>query len=107
MKASVILLSLLALSCLAAYPLAKGRSHVVTINDMRFDPATIQISKGDVIAWTNNDDRDHTVEAADGSFKSGNLSNGKSFKQTFAKPGTFNYGCGYHPRMKGTVEVTE
>jgi plastocyanin len=79
----------------------------VSIVSMRFDPAKIEIRKGESITWTNNDDRDHTIEASDGSFKSGNLSRGKTYRYTFKKTGTYNYGCGLHPRMKGTVVVKE
>ncbi len=31
----------------------------------------------------------------------------KSFSVTFTKAGTFNYGCAYHPTMKGTVTVVD
>ena len=43
---------------------------------MQFTPASINVKVGDTVVWTNNDDRDHTVVADDGSFKSGNLGRG-------------------------------
>ena len=76
----------------------------VSMHDLKFDPATIEIKTGETIKWTNNDDRDHTVVSKD-NFKSGNLSKGDTFEHTFAKAGKFNYACSYHPRMKAVVIV--
>ena len=72
---------------------------------MKFDPPTVEIAPGDSVIWTNKDDRDHTVSAADGSFKSESLQHGETFKHVFKKPGKFSYSCSLHPRMKGTVIV--
>jgi plastocyanin len=80
----------------------------VTIQDLAYSPAQITISKGQSVTWTNQDSRDHTVKSADGSpasFTSPNLSPGQSFTQSFPTPGTYPYGCAYHPRMKGTITV--
>lgn len=79
----------------------------VSIQEMKFNPSSLDINVGDVVRWTNNDERDHTVVAADGSFKSGNLRRGDSFEHTFDKAGKFAYSCSYHPRMKGTVNVSQ
>lgn len=99
--------SLILLTCLAATALQAGGRQTVTIREMKFTPATLNIKVGDTVTWTNADDRDHTVVAADDSFKSGNLGTGQSFDFTFTKPGTFVYTCTYHPRMRGTVVVTD
>jgi plastocyanin len=77
----------------------------VTIAQMQFTPAEVHVKVGDTVVWTNNDDRDHTVIAADGSFSSGNISSGQSFSHKFTAVGNFGYGCKYHPRMKGMVVV--
>src|SRR2546430_13943093 len=79
----------------------------VTIKGMQFSPATVTIKVGQTVIWANADDRDHTVIAADGSFKSGNLPAGASYSFTFSKKGKFAYGCSYHPRMKGVIMVTD
>ena len=57
------------------------------------------------MVWTNNDDRDHTVLAKDNSFDSGKIKHAKTYQHTFDKAGKFQYGCRYHPRMKGFVIV--
>ena len=49
--------------------------------------------------------KDHTVTADDGSFDSGNLPDGKTFRHTFKKPGKYKYHCEYHPRDKAVVVV--
>lgn len=85
----------------------RAKTVTVTIRNMTFSPASVQISVGDSITWTNADDRDHNVTAKDGSFKSGNIRSGGSFTHRFEKPGNFAYGCGYHPRMKGVISVSE
>jgi plastocyanin len=77
----------------------------VTIKDFKFAPASISVSVGDSITWTNQDVAPHTATANDGSFDTGNLSKGKSGSITFSKAGTFAYICSIHPSMKGTVTV--
>ena len=106
MKQSIFLCMLFSLCLIAPAPAAKNAaSHDVTIKGMKFDPAQIEIAVGDTVVWKNADDRDHTVVAKDNSFKSGNLSKGDKFEQTFTKSGKFSYACSYHPRMKGVVIV--
>lgn len=84
---------------------ANQTSASVSIKNLEFSPATITIKAGQTVTWTNNDDRDHAVVADDGSFKSGNISAGKTYQHTFTKKGTYAYGCTYHPRMRGKVVV--
>jgi plastocyanin len=83
----------------------KDTSHNVSIKDMKFDPAELDIAVGDTVVWTNNDDRDHTVVAKNKTFQSDNLSKGDTYQYTFKKAGKFDYSCSYHPRMKGTITV--
>jgi len=99
----IVLLALLTLC--GADPIVSTKA--VTIRDMSFQPAEIEVRVGDAVTWTNRDDRDHTVVAADGLFNSNNLSSGATFTFRFDKPGTFAYACSYHPRMRGRVRVVE
>ena len=86
---------------------ADAKEHKVDIRDVKYKPAKLKIKKGDTVVWVNSDDRDHTVVAKDESFDSGKIAAGEEFKHTFEKPGKYAYGCEYHPRMKGVVEVTD
>jgi plastocyanin len=91
----------------APAPASKPAPVRVSIKSMQYQPATIGIKAGQTVLWTNNDDRDHTVVASDGAFKSANIPAGASYSFTFAKKGKFIYGCKYHPRMKGVIVVSE
>ncbi len=104
-------LSVVVLLCLGGLAmrlsLGAARTHGISIRQMQFSPATLTISAGDTVTWTNRDDRDHQIAAADGSFKSPNLSTGATWSYPFARPGKVEYGCTYHPREKGTIIVGE
>jgi plastocyanin len=95
----------------AAVPVAPSAAasaatgDVVSIANFSFQPATITISVGTTVTWTNTDSAGHTVTADGGSFKSDKLGTGATFSQTFATAGTFAYHCSIHPSMKGTVTV--
>jgi plastocyanin len=83
-----------------------GMEVTATIADFAFDPATLEVSVGTTVTWTNNDSAAHTVTADDGSFQSGRLEQGESFSYTFDTPGTFSYHCEYHANMTATVTVS-
>jgi len=77
----------------------------VTIINLAFDPASITVNAGDTVTWVNEDTTAHTIVADDGSFDSGSVAPGESFRFTFAAAGTVPYHCGIHPSMTGTVVV--
>jgi plastocyanin len=77
----------------------------VTIKGFAFDPAQLEVPVGTTVTWTNQDSASHTVTADDGSFDSGQLAQGATFSQTFAKAGTYTYHCANHPNMTATVVV--
>ena len=52
---------------------AASSSSSVTIKDYKFSPASITVSVGTTVTWTNEDTTFHTVTAANGDFDSGNL----------------------------------
>ncbi|MGE3796964.1 MAG: cupredoxin family copper-binding protein [Thermomicrobiales bacterium] len=87
---------------------AMGAETAVTIEGFAFNPATIEISVGDSVTWTNNDSTPHTVtQSPSGSgFQSGSLAQGTSFTQTFDAAGTYDYFCEFHANMTGTVIVS-
>ncbi len=57
--------------------------------------------------WRNDDNVSHTATSSNGVFDSQNLDHGGVYGFTFAKPGTYQYVCSYHPQMTGTVIVTD
>jgi plastocyanin len=78
----------------------------VTIDNFAFAPATLTVSAGSTVTWTNRDEEPHTVVASDGSFHSPGMGTGANFSHTFSAPGRFDYVCSIHPMMHGTVVVT-
>jgi len=63
------------------------------------------VAVGTEVTVTNQDGPTHTWTADDGSWRSGDLATGATFRHTFAAAGTFTYHCEIHASMKGTVNV--
>lgn len=90
---------------------AQGAAASVSILDFKYEPATLSVTAGTTVTWTNNGAAPHTVTAADGSWDSGNLDAGATFSKTFDTAASIAYYCKYHGAatgtgMAGTVEVT-
>jgi plastocyanin len=79
----------------------------VTIVDFAFQPASLEVSVGTTVTWTNSGASPHTVTADNGAFDSGRLPPGASFSQTFEAAGTVTYHCEIHSQMAGTIVVTD
>jgi plastocyanin len=79
----------------AAQPPAGGTADV-TIGDNSFTEKELSVPVGTTVVWSHKGQRKHTVTADDGSFASGTLEAGATFKQTFDKPGTYAYYCEIH-----------
>lgn len=77
----------------------------VAIADFAFAPATVTITAGDTVTWTNADPVAHTATAVDSSWDTGEIAEGASASTTFNTPGTYAYLCTPHPTMTGTVVV--
>jgi plastocyanin len=75
----------------------------VAIRNVEFYPASIEVKKGSVVEWKNDDLVPHTATSP--SFDSGSLTSGQSWRHTFTAAGTFPYVCTFHPNMKGVVIV--
>jgi plastocyanin len=86
-------------------PAHADEATVVLAHDFMFAPATLTITSGSTVTWTNHDQEPHTVVSTSGLFRSGALDTDESFSFRFDKPGTYQYACSIHPRMVGTVVV--
>ena len=83
-------------------------ANEVWIQNMAFSPATITVSAGTTIKWTNKDGMSHTVTSDVGGaeiFDSGSMADGATFTWQFNNTGTFKYHCTFHAGMKATVVV--
>ncbi|MGS1008867.1 cupredoxin domain-containing protein [Achromobacter anxifer] len=79
--------------------------HVVTIEGMRFTPATLALKRGDKVTWINKDLVPHTATAVSKAFDSGVIAAGASWTYTVREEGSSAYVCLFHPTMQGTLIV--
>jgi len=88
---------------------AGGDSPQVIVKDFKFIPQEITIKRGQTINWENREKRQyHSVWfEASGEEESDYIFPDETYEREFKEAGTFPYRCGPHPRMTGTVIVTE
>lgn len=85
---------------------APAHSTSVAIKSYAFHPATILVTKGAKITFTNQDQTAHTATSTQaGVFDTGTLKPAASKTITFTKAGTYTYYCQFHAFMKATVTV--
>ncbi len=82
-----------------------GRSVDVGIKEFKFAPAALEIPRGTTVTWVNHDEETHTITSATGAFASSGLGNDERFSQTFTRPGSYEYFCALHPKMRAKVIV--
>jgi plastocyanin len=80
--------------------------HVAMAN-YAFAPATVTVTAGATVVWTNTDQAPHdvTTTSAPVAIHSQTLTKGQSWSYTFTTPGTYQYICSVHPDMRATVIV--
>ncbi len=76
--------------------------RVATFNPQN---VTVAIGVNNTIIWTNLDNATHVVVAANGSFKSGNITQGSAWNYTFSTPGVYHYSDPSYGWLNGTVTV--
>lgn len=103
---SLAAFALIGTALLVASPArAGGTDHAVEIIDFAFSPATLTITAGDTVTWTNGDPVVHTATSTTGAWDSGDLAQGESYTFSFTEPGTYDYLCTPHPSMTGRIVV--
>ena len=88
-----------------AAPTQTAKTVQVAIKGFKFVPADATINVGDTIVWTNEDSAPHTVESSDCTLRSDELANGDIYSYKFTKAKKYDYICGIHPSMHGSVTV--
>lgn len=78
-------------------------AQVVTIENMKFNPATITIKKGDQVTFINKDIVGHNATEIHNAWASPMLATGQSW--TFTPEKTSDYYCTVHVVMKGKIIV--
>lgn len=86
-------------------PPAPPVQAAVSLGGLAFSPASVSVTVGSTVVWTNNDSFPHDVKADGGEFASATMNNGDSYSAQFGSAGTFSYFCSIHPFMRGSVAV--
>ena len=95
----------LLLALVSALPgAARAAQLEVKIDNFTFGPQKLSVKVGDTVTWVNEDDIPHTVVST-GHFRSKALDTDDKYSFTFTAPGTFEYFCGLHPHMQGSIVV--
>ncbi len=99
--------ALLVIATGAAAPRPAAADDRVTIENFAFVPATLTVKPGARVTWVSRDAGTHVVKGTSPAmpFESGRLGNGNNFSAVFGRPGTYEYVCGIHAYMKGTIVV--
>lgn len=82
---------------------SKESVHWVTIENMKFNPATVTVKKGDQITFINKDIVSHNVAEIHNAWTSPMLNTGQSWTLTAEK--SSDYYCTVHVVMKGKIIV--
>ena len=110
---AIVALTFVACASTASAPASPAASaapeKTVTIKGFAFSPATLTITKGTKVTFTNMDSATHTVTSGANRTKDGKideqLAGGLETTITFDTPGTFEIFCQIHSSMKLTVTV--
>jgi plastocyanin len=79
-------------------------AHIVVIQGVAFEPASLTVNRGERVKWINNDPFPHTVTAR-GAFDSHRIAAGATWTYVAHKAGVYAYTCTLHPNMKGLLQV--
>ena len=110
---SLLLLFTLTLFNLSAFAggdnVPGGGTPLVKIKDFKFIPQEITIKRGQTLRWENQEKRqyDSVWFEAQGEPEPDYFFPDESVEREFKQTGSFPYRCGPHPKMTGTVHVTD
>ena len=79
--------------------------NTVTMKNLSFSPANLEVTPGTKVTWINEDTVDHTVTSNDNKFNSGVLARGSKFEFIFEQTGEYAYYCSIHPTMTAKIVV--
>lgn len=92
-------------SALLATDSQSRRTHVISIENMKFASVPANVRVGDTVRWVNRDVVPHTASARDHSFDV--TIPGKGVREMIIKSkGSHEFFCRYHPTMKGVLSTT-
>ena len=82
----------------------------ITVEQFKFSPQTLTVSRGGEVTWTNKDSILHTATSGrpgspSGAFDGSMEMAGRTFVQVFNETGTFTFFCSRHEFMTGEIRV--
>ena len=77
----------------------------IVIDNFTFAPDRLVVKAGTTVTWVNHDDMPHSIVCAALGFHSHALDSDEQLSTRFDLPGRYDYICGLHPHMHGTVVV--
>jgi plastocyanin len=83
---------------------AGGKTVVITMKNIAFNPTSVTVKVGQTVKWQNEDSAPHNVTG--GPLHSPTFGNGGSFTYKPTKAGKISYVCTIHPNMTATLNVT-
>lgn len=93
---------------LSLSPLAIAAEHEVQISGYKYDPAELEIKRGDTVVWVNREKRvSHSVLFSGTGEESERFFPDEKWSRVFDEAGRFEYRCGPHPEMLGVVIVND
>lgn len=73
---------------------------------MGFEPAVLELRRGDTVVWVNRDMVPHTATAEGKSaWTTGSLAQDQSGQYVARHSGEVRYFCEFHPVMRGTLII--
>jgi plastocyanin len=86
---------------------ATAAQTVQETDALKFGPASVTVSSGGVVQWTNAGSAPHNV-TFDGNpeLTSGTMNGGDKYQVKFTRAGQYQYHCTFHPGMDGSVTVS-
>jgi len=105
---SVLIAAFVLVSCYKSKSSYNSSSSTakISITSSGYSPASLTVTNGSTVTWTNNDNITHTVTTDEGSINSGDIAPGSSYSKTFATAGTYTYHDTHNANMTGVLIVT-
>lgn len=89
-----------------AAPAGAAETHVVKVDNYKFEPATVTIAPGDTVSWQWVNGAHSTTRSGSDGWDSGVRPTPFTYERTFSSAGSFAYLCTPHaPGMSGSVVV--
>jgi len=86
-------------------PSGSATGTAIEMRQSAFVPSRLEVAAGTTVEWTNRDQVVHTITADDGSWDSGEIAPGRTWRRTFDTAGTYTFHCTPHPFMTGVIVV--